>query len=260
MATRAKILSWEPYANWQGWLRGFVIMLLASSFLAYAGAFGSSRGTPLVRFGYWMGLMAGGWVWGTLVSRAFFARGGPPRDRIWLRAAGASLVIAAPYSVLVGVVTHLVLNAQFRTFADMAELVISVTAVTLVMVVVNTLVERQAEGFTQAAPAGSAPPKFLDRLPAKLVGGELWAVEAEDHYLRLHTSLGQDLILMRLSDAVAELEGIEGAQVHRSWWVARAAISDVERGDGRATLTLADGAEVPVSRTHARRLRELGWI
>jgi DNA-binding LytR/AlgR family response regulator len=65
---------------------------------------------------------------------------------------------------------------------------------------------------------------------------------------------------MRLSDAIAELEGIEGAQVHRSWWVAREAIAQAVRGDGRATLTLQDGAEVPVSRTYARLLRERGWI
>ena len=104
------------------------------------------------------------------------------------------------------------------------------------------------------------PPKFLDRLPLKLRGAEVWAVEAEDHYLRLHTSKGQDLILMRLSDAIAELEGIEGAQVHRSWWVARDSIAEAERGDGRATLTLKDGSEVPVSRTYARVLRERKWI
>ena len=40
----------------------------------------------------------------------------------------------------------------------------------------------------------------------ELRGAEIFAVEAEDHYLRLHTSRGSDLILMRLSDAVAELE------------------------------------------------------
>jgi hypothetical protein len=109
-------------------------------------------------------------------------------------------------------------------------------------------------------PAAPAPAKFLERLPLKLRGAEVWAVEAEDHYLRLHTSKGQDLILMRLSDAVAELEGIEGAQVHRSWWVARESIAEAERGDGRATLTLKDGAQVPVSRTYARVLRERRWI
>jgi hypothetical protein len=108
--------------------------------------------------------------------------------------------------------------------------------------------------------ASPAAPKFLERLPLKLRGAEVWAVEAEDHYLRLHTSKGQDLILMRLSDAIAELEGIEGAQVHRSWWVARDSIAEAERGDGRATLTLKDGSEVPVSRTYARMLRERKWI
>ena len=111
-----------------------------------------------------------------------------------------------------------------------------------------------------AAAAAAAPVKFLERLPLKLRGAEVWAVEAEDHYLRLHTSKGQDLILMRLADAVAELEGIEGAQVHRSWWVARDAVADARRGDGRATLTLKDGSEVPVSRTYAKLIRDAGWI
>jgi DNA-binding LytR/AlgR family response regulator len=123
------------------------------------------------------------------------------------------------------------------------------------MTAINVLVDRQSVTAASATPA-----KFLERLPLKLRGAEVWAVEAEDHYLRLHTSKGQDLILMRLADAVSELEGIEGAQVHRSWWVARDAIADARRGDGRATLTLKDGAEAPVSRTYARLLRERGWI
>jgi DNA-binding LytR/AlgR family response regulator len=108
--------------------------------------------------------------------------------------------------------------------------------------------------------AAPAPPRFLDRLPPRLRGSDLWAVSAEDHYLRLHTSKGQDLILLRLSDAIAELEGMEGAQTHRSWWVARAAISDVRKGDGGATIRLPDGTEAPVSRTYAKALRERGWI
>ena len=63
-----------------------------------------------------------------------------------------------------------------------------------------------------------------------------------------------------LAEALFELEGVEGAQVHRSWWVARAAIAQARRGEGRATLTLKDGSKVPVSRTYARRLRERSWL
>ena len=46
-----------------------------------------------------------------------------------------------------------------------------------------------------------------------------------------------------LAEALFELEGVEGAQVHRSWWVARAAIAQARRGEGRATLTLK-GAKI----------------
>ncbi|MBS0333881.1 MAG: LytTR family transcriptional regulator DNA-binding domain-containing protein [Proteobacteria bacterium] len=259
MAWRPNIRDWGPYDGWAGWLRGLVITVAAASFLAFAGAFGV-RASPPARFAYWLGLMLGGWLWGTFVSRAFFPNRPMPVRRVWLRAGLAALTIAAPYTAVVGLVTHRISGTRFTTPAAVAELFGTVLAITLIMVFVNTLVERQAEVFTQAAPQGGAPSKFLDRLPAKLKGAELWAVEAQDHYLRLHTSLGQDLILMRLSDAIVELQGIEGAQTHRSWWVARAAIAQAERGDGRATLTLPDGAEAPVSRTHARRLRELGWI
>ena len=100
----------------------------------------------------------------------------------------------------------------------------------------------------------------MDRLPPKLMGGAIHAVEAEDHYLRVHTSKGADLILCRLADAIAELEGIEGAQVHRSWWVARAAVSDVKRDGARVTLALPGGVEAPVSRPNVKALKEAGWI
>ena len=89
---------------------------------------------------------------------------------------------------------------------------------------------------------GRAPARFPDRLPFKLRGAAIRAVQSEDHYLRIHTDRGSDLILMRLSDALDELEGLEGAQTHRSWWVAGTPCATSSRGDGRATLTLDGGS------------------
>ena len=146
------------------------------------------------------------------------------------------------------------------TLALVGNILPSAFGSSLVMTALAFLVRRQQPTQTHAAPPSAPPPKFLARLPPQLAGAEIFAVEAEDHYLRLHTSLGQDLILMRLVDAIAELEGVEGAQTHRSWWVARAAITSAERLDGRATLTLKDGAEVPVSRGFAKKLRSAGWF
>lgn len=136
----------------------------------------------------------------------------------------------------------------------------STTATTAALCALAFLIRNRDPVKTHASAADAPPPKFLARLPAKLANAELWAVEAEDHYLRLHTSLGSDLILMRLGDAISELEGIEGARTHRSWWVARGAVRDVDRDDGRATLHLPDGKTAPVSRAYAKVLRAAGWF
>jgi len=109
------------------------------------------------------------------------------------------------------------------------------------------------------APEGAGPVEtFLARLPLKFRQAELHAVSSEDHYLRVHTSLGEELILMRLADAVRELEGGGGLQVHRSWWVAKAAVRDVKRQGGKVFLVLASGKEAPVSRTFMAEAKAAG--
>lgn len=110
-----------------------------------------------------------------------------------------------------------------------------------------------------AAPQAPPPPRFLARIPARL-GRDLLALEMEDHYLRIHTRLGSDLILMRMRDAVAELDGLDGLQVHRSWWVARRAVERVERDGKTMTLTLANSRTVPVARDRQGEVRAAGWL
>ncbi len=196
-----------------------------------------------------IGLAVGRWV----APAAWYQR------RIWAVALLIAVCITVP---LTGVVLARIAFLQGRpiTPAVLIDVLPSVFGTTLVMTALAMFVRPRGPTQTHAAPQGAPPPKFLARLPAKLRGADLYAIEAEDHYLRLHTSLGQDLILMRLSDAIVELEGLEGAQTHRSWWVAKGAVADVERLDGRAVLTLKDGAEAPVSRGFARGLRAAGWF
>lgn len=248
---KAFLLRYGPYDDLKGWLRGLGVALAFGLFLAISGAFGSGDLPFPRRLAYWLSLMALGTLWGSIVARFFLRRGG---GRRWLNALAAAVVMSAPFSLVVWAASNVIVGAGMPLGA-VPFLFMPVFVVSLAMVVINVLIEGRPAG-----PEQNRPPKFLERLPLKLRSAEVWAVEAEDHYLRLHTSMGQDLILLRLADAVAELEGVEGAQVHRSWWVARDAIVDARRGDGRAILTLKDGAEVPVSRTYAGALRERGWI
>ena len=106
---------------------------------------------------------------------------------------------------------------------------------------------------------GEAAPNFVDRVPRRLRGA-LLCIAAEDHYLRVHTAAGSALILYRMADALSELAGVDGLQVHRSFWVAARAVGGVERDGRRVSLRLTNGLVVPVSRTFLARVRAAGWL
>lgn len=239
-------------------LRGLGLAALAGGFLAAAGAFQTGDAPVLARFLYWIPVMLIGAVGGIIVS-VLVDQGGWFDDNPPLQGAVIAVSLSVPLTGVIWAVSSLAFHDGRLVPAQAVMFAGPVFIVTCVMTALNYFTQKEPPA-THAAPSGAAAPRFLERLPTKLRGAEIFAVEAEDHYLRLHTSKGQDLILMRLSDAVAELEGLEGAQVHRSWWVAKSAVADARRGDGRATLTLNDGATVPVSRAYARALRESGWI
>lgn len=105
----------------------------------------------------------------------------------------------------------------------------------------------------------SPPNPLFDQLPAE-IGSDIIALEMEDHYVRVHTALGSALVLMRLRDAMALVGDWEGMQVHRSWWVARAAVEDVLRDGRNVRLKLARGIEAPVARAKVTELRDARWI
>ena len=137
------------------------------------------------------------------------------------------------------------------------------TYVLVISLIVTTaaFVRDTLEKRTEAPTPGTNPvAKFLERLPVKYRTADLHAISSEDHYLRIHTNMGEELILMRLADAVRELSGAEGLQVHRSWWVAKSGVTDEKRVDGRSLLVLPSGTEVPVSRSFRPKAKEAGLI
>lgn len=93
-----------------------------------------------------------------------------------------------------------------------------------------------------------------------LIDDSVIALQMEDHYVRIHQRDGSRMVLMPLRDAIQAAHRIEGLQTHRSWWVARSAVSDVAGSPRAMRLKLTNGLEVPVARTAVARLREAGWI
>ena len=105
-----------------------------------------------------------------------------------------------------------------------------------------------------ARAAADKPTQLLDRLP-EAVGDDVVYVHVSGHYLDVLTTAGSAVLLMRITDAVAEL-GDRGMQVHRSYWVAYAHSIRLRRCDHRMLLCLTGDHEVPVSRSYLPRVRE----
>ena len=241
-----------------GLARGMAVAAVAGVVLALTGAFGSGAAPLWLRLAYWVPVIIAGALWGHLCSR-LVERVIDLDERPWLTVLALTAAISGPVVVLVWFVTGLVFEGEAYPLRILPPMIIPVLVVTATLSAINVFLAKGQPIQTHAAVVGAAPARFPDRLPFKLRGAAIRAVQAEDHYLRIHTDRGSDLVLMRLSDALDELEGLEGAQTHRSWWVAKDAVRDVARGDGRATLTLDGGLSAPVSRRYARALREAGW-
>lgn len=112
--------------------------------------------------------------------------------------------------------------------------------------------DRASDASLPAAP-------LLERLPAK-IGRNVLALEAEDHYVRVYTDQGSTLLLARLSDAIADLQPIDGIRVHRSYWVRRDAVEKVTVHGKGLMLKLSNGIDVPVSQAYKELARKAGIV
>ncbi|MEL7463407.1 MAG: LytTR family DNA-binding domain-containing protein [Pseudomonadota bacterium] len=129
-------------------------------------------------------------------------------------------------------------------------------------VIVNLIIERQARERAEPTPAPSVergPHRALTLLQSKLpahLGHEVIAVQAQDHYVEVTTPKGAAMVLMRLSDAVGDLEPLGGMQVHRSWWINLSHIERTEKGPNGPELLLSSGQKVPVGRSYRVAFRK----
>ncbi|MHA6718196.1 LytTR family DNA-binding domain-containing protein [Sphingomonas sp. RS6] len=245
--------------------RGVIVATVAAFLMTITGAFDTDLLGVGARLVYWLIIMEAGALIGIGATAA--VRGwGRLAQRPWLEGAAISLAIAAPLTLVVLGTTAAFVRRANVSPAGLAMLFLMVLAVTAAITAIN-LGARPAASSAEPIPpvpapaeCDATPPPLAERLPPHVQGAPIHALEAEDHYLRVHTGAGSVLILMRLGDAIALLDGVAGERTHRSWWVARDAVRAVERKDGRAALTLADDTIAPVSRSAYPRLRDAGWF
>ncbi len=250
-------------ATWWRW-RPFLATIAVGLLLGFAGPFGSYPAFPTaIRYAFWLGMTAAGML------AAVAAEAVLPVTRLRagaIRIGAVALVSALPMTFVVAWTMSLVQPGRLFTPQQLPALFACVAAVQLLVVYAAISTAPTADGGeapgrapalpeprTEAIPV-AYPDALLKRLPPG-IASDIIALETEDHYLRVHAVGGSALILMRMADAVALLDPRLGAQVHRRWWVAQAAVAGVRTEGQRLSLCLIDKTLVPVGRTFSAAAR-----
>jgi len=234
-----------------------LLLLVAIGLLmAVLGPYRSVDVPPLRRTIYWLLAIIGGGAIGILIDFAI-------RKRIrgfWRAVLGVAILMTPPVTLFVWTLNAGMLGQKVGP-RGLLTLGWQVFVIAFLVMAMRALLWRRAiETRTVVMPPlPEAERAFRMRLSAKRRGARLIAIEAEDHYVRIHTDQGSELLTMRFSDALMELGQVHGHQLHRSWWAAGDAIEEVrwQRGSGEARL--AGGLTAPVSRSFAASLRDAGW-
>ena len=241
------------------WLRTYLIAIGIAALLCLTGANGTDAFPLVRRLAFWLVVMMSGTAIAQL-THAWLDRS--LRLRVWQEIVVMTLAITLPITLVVWLVAA-VFDGALPSLQALPGYIPPVLVISACMAMLHATVNRvplQSHVHPAAPVAAATGEAFRARLEFKYRQAEIFALSAEDHYLRVHTSAGDSLILMRLYDAVRELDGIEGSQIHRSWWVAKDAVADVARGDGKVDLVLKGGLRAPVSRRYQKALKADGWL
>lgn len=257
------------------WAIDLTLMAVVGVFFALLGPFGSNADPLAARMAYWVLIMPAGGV--CVIACEAILRRLLPRPLPWVASFLVVAVLAAlPQTGAVLLGERLIFGHGFEAEITLggkliiiARLYGSVLVVMLAMVplirLVRAQLERVVDATTPASPQappetpGQKPP-LMARLPRHLQHARLIALEAEDHYVRVHTEAGHELLLIRLADAVREAAPEPGFKTHRSWWVARHAIAGASFKRGSGAVQLSTGGKAPVSRSGVPALRAAGLL
>ena len=241
------------------WAVDAVMLAVMGLLLGFLGPFDSDDTPIAARYAYWMICMLGGGLIAVAVDEGLGRRLPILWRRVFLTSA-----LATPLVTLFVVVAQHLMFSEHR-WSIYLPLLWQVWPIMLAAMAVRALVWRRLPVRVETRtlvvpPLPEAETAFRRRLSARRRGARLIAIEAHDHYLRVHTDAGAELIALRFADALDELARAHGWRIHRSWWVAADAVEAVRWRRGAGEVRLVGGLTAPVSRTHGPALKEAGWL
>lgn len=243
--------------------RALAVVGVLALVMGLSGPFQTFELMPLLpRLAYWCTIAVF-----TSLAGVFF--GTLAMESVRRRLAFTPLMVAAggigagvPVALVVAAVSFIAFGGEVFNFFSfgvlLAYCVPISTGVSLIFAVLGLSRPHGQRGDPDAATVRVAP-KILERLPLP-ERGELVSLSVNDHYVDIVTSKGRSMLLMRLSDAIGETEGVAGVQIHRSHWVALEGVAKVHRAGGKVTVETSTGDRLPVSRGFLPAVRAAGLV
>ncbi len=169
-----------------------------------------------------------------------------------------TLLAAIPLSYLVAFTTQLLYGIDIGltslALTVLPQVLVLGLAIDFLIGLINPGTDKKKPNHVDIEKAGQA---FINRIPTKL-GNDLICLVMEDHYMIVYTQKGNHMLLMRMKDALVELEGFHGMQVHRSNWIAIDQVKYVNKTPRKTVLVMTNGIEISVSRKYLATIKEAG--
>lgn len=226
----------------------FLTCLIAGTALTILAPYGTQSFPFIYRLLYWVGLTLAGGIGAACVDVFSLLRKKELNN--WLHALAQSIM--ASLAVFIVLVVMMKNTYGLPRPASLMVLFFYIWVISAIITSVGAIMRSKKQDADTQTEKRAA---IYERLPPHLRSAEIYALAAEDHYVRIITSRGDELVLMRLGDAIKETAPLNGLSPHRSWWVAETGIDKVKKSE----IILHSEQVVPISRSGMKLVREAGW-
>lgn len=225
--------------------------ILAGGILTVMAPYGTQALSLIPRTAYWIGFCISGGL--GAVSVDYYIRKHRPElslvQKAFWQSLGATLTVSV---LLLGLIQ--ILNGTIP-LSYYSLIPVKIWIISFLICGIDLSIKRNMKSAHQ-----NSIPSLLSKLKPELQSADIYALSSEDHYVRVHTSNGDDLIYMRLKDAITEIFPLPGLSPHRSWWVAKDGFNEITRNNGKHQIILKNNRAAPVSRSKLSSLNKAGWL
>ncbi|MDA9207474.1 LytTR family transcriptional regulator [Octadecabacter sp.] len=225
---------------------------------AIAGPFGTFDSQPFVwRLGYWSSVIAVSLP--IAISIRVFWHEIINANPIWLEDQFVVLTMAIVFGPLLVSFNNWMVNHVEHPALDWRLTVASTYLISLAAVSLGNIFRGSVSSEKEVAVLQRRD-RLMERIDVA-EGARLAKVSSDNHHVRIVTDDGvEHRVLMRLRDAVAEIDVEDGICVHRSHWIALHHIDRMDIVDNKEVVRMLCGQIVPVGPKYRSQLVQVGVI